>query len=148
MLELMLAACCLLTLLAAVQAVSLARQQRALALQLRRVAIHQAETRLLAAARKRLADVQELTEAALAGSTTAVRSIHRGIAAIPFTILENIPATRDTTKLVRGIHDLTADTVYGAISAINRALGSQLRQSLKPNGQDAPGSARLPPKEE
>lgn len=136
--ELALAGCCLLTLLVAAQAIGLARQQRALALELRRAAIHQSETRLLAAARARFADLQELTEGAVAGGTTVVRTIHRGIAAIPFTVLESIPATRDTTKLVRGIHDFTADTVYGAISTINRVLGSGVRQSLKPSPKKTP----------
>lgn len=138
MLELTLVGCCLLTLLATVQAVGLARQQRTLALQLRRVAIQQAEVTHLVVARARLAGVQEFTEAAVEGGTGVVRTIHHGVATIPFTILENIPVTRDTTRLVRGIHDLTADTVYGAISTINRVLGSGMRQGLKPPPKKTP----------
>ncbi len=140
----LLAVCSLMTLLVVLQALGLARQQRALALELRRAAIYKAEITHFADARTRLAALQEITEGAVEGGTELVRTIHHGIASIPFTILESIPVTRDTTRLVRGIHDLTADTVYGAISTVNRVLGNGMRHTLKPAAQAVAHADSLP----
>ncbi len=76
---------------------------------------------------QRLADLQALSEQGIDGTARLVRGIHRGIAAIPFTVLEAIPVTRDTARLVRGVHDLTVDGVYGAIGVANRVGGKGLR---------------------
>ncbi|HEY0913966.1 MAG TPA: hypothetical protein VGE22_03755 [Solimonas sp.] len=82
-----------------------------------------------------LAQVQKLAEGGVSIGTDTVRGIHHGIASIPFGILEAIPATRDTTRVVRAIHDQTADTVYGAINLVNRVLGKGLRRGM---GVDTP----------
>ena len=65
------------------------------------------------------------------GGTRAARALHQGIASIPFDILETIPATRDTTRVVRRIHDFTADNVYAAISAVNRLAAESGRERLR-----------------
>ena len=86
---------------------------------------------------QQLAQVQRISEAVMSGGTQTVRAIHRGIAAIPFGILESIPATRDTTRIVRASHDLISDAVYGTIGAVNRGVGASLRGGLKAG---APGA--------
>ena len=98
---------------------------------IRRAETIQAEAQKLIRAEQQLAEVQRLSEAAVSGGTQTVRAIHRGIAAIPFGILESIPATRDTTRLVRKSHDLISDAVYGSIGAVNRGVGAKLREGLK-----------------
>lgn len=80
---------------------------------------------------ERLTAIQRTSEAVVDGGAAVVRAVHKGIAEIPFSILESIPATRDTTKMVRGIHDLTSDVVYGSISVINKAVGGTLRAGIK-----------------
>jgi hypothetical protein len=79
---------------------------------------------------RRIAETQQLTETAVDVGTQAVRQIHFGIAAIPFGILESVPATRDTTRVVRQTHDLIANAVYGTIRGVNRLSGQAARGAL------------------
>src|SRR5690606_25569141 len=78
----------------------------ALADQLRRGGALLIELHRRAEQRQRIAETQQLTETAVDIGTQAVRQIHFGIAAIPFGILETVPATRDTTRVVRQAHDV------------------------------------------
>jgi hypothetical protein len=59
--------------------------------------------------------------------TSGVRDVHRAISDVPFDILGSFSATRDPAERVREVHDLAADGVYGAISAVNRAATGVLR---------------------
>ena len=86
-----------------------------------------AELRRIERGQRDLADVQKIAEGTVEGGTRAVQFVHRGIAAIPFTILEAIPPTRPAARVVRVTHDLIADSVYGAISLANRGLGRLIR---------------------
>lgn len=122
------------------------RSSAALAHQARRIEAArtvQAEAQRLHVAERQLSDAQRLSEAAVSGGTLTVRAIHKGIAAIPFTILENIPVTRDTTRIVRISHDLISDAVYGTIDAVNRGVGAGLRAGLDA-GANKPRKARAP----
>lgn len=78
-----------------------------------------------------LREAQATAEQVIATGSSVVREVHRGIAAIPFDILDSIPATRDSSKLVRGVHDSIADGVYGALSGINKAVGREIRKTLQ-----------------
>lgn len=100
------------------------------AAQLTRTAAIRAEALRMREANERLAEWQQITESSVAGGTQAVRAVHKGIAAIPFSILEAIPVTRDTTRVVRAVHDLTSDRVYAAISTVNRLLGETSRHAI------------------
>jgi hypothetical protein len=80
---------------------------------------------------QRIAAMQAATEGIVEGGTRTVQVLHYGIAAIPFTILELIPPTRDATRRVRQTHHFIADRVYGSISAVNRGVGALLRQLFK-----------------
>jgi hypothetical protein len=112
--------------------------------QARRLAIraHEAELRLIH--QRRLAEVQRRTETAVELTNTAVRSLHKGIARIPFSLLKRRPETRDTAALVQRVHDATSDAVYDSISAVNRLIGSQMRRGIglgrKPLPQNPPAS--------
>lgn len=96
-----------------------------------RCAVHQRELAQLLETHNQLAELQGLTETAVHSGTSTIRSIHREIANIPFEILENIPTTRDTTRVVRGVHDITADGVYASITTLNKMLGKRLRNQMK-----------------
>lgn len=126
-----------LLLLGGLLALSLLLQDRLLELrhEVRRVEAYQSDARWTARAISSLSQVSRITESGLALGTEAVRGIHKGIASIPFNILEAIPVTRDTTRLVRAVHDQTSDAVYGSIKIINRVIGRNLRRGL---GDDAP----------
>lgn len=74
--------------------------------------------------------LQTTSETLVDGGTKLVKNVHMGIANVPFSILEAIPVTRDTSKLVRGIHDVTSNTVYTSIRGTNKAVGAGLRLGL------------------
>lgn len=62
---------------------------------------------------------------------SGVKTAHQTIADIPFTILENIPATRAGSKAVRGVHDAIAGGIYGALSAVNKGVGQHLQKKAE-----------------
>lgn len=64
---------------------------------------------------------------AVGGINSVVRDSHMAISSIPFEILAAIPATRDTSKVVREVHDTISGGVYGSISAVNKMIGRSLR---------------------
>ena len=105
------------------------------------------ELQLAAQIKAQLVAGQALAENVVEGGTSTVRAVHKGIAGIPFGILESIPVTRDTTRIVRKIHDAISDGVYGGISATNKALHQAARnaaaRSRLPGDGDAAGE--LPP---
>ena len=100
---------------------------------------HQAE-RL--ATLEKMYDAQATAEQVLAAGGSVVREVHKGLAAIPFDVLEAIPSTRAPAKVVREVHDTISDGVYGALSGINKAVGRELRKSLKSLAESKAG---LPP---
>jgi len=85
-----------------------------------------------------LRDTSQLAEHAIATGTAVVKEVHKGIAEIPFSVLEAIPATREGAKVVRGLHDAISDGVYGAIASLNKAVGRELRKGVP---LDSPGAA-------
>lgn len=104
---------------------------RGISEEIHRSVIHQRELAQLLETHQQLAEIQNLTESVVHTGTATVRSIHREIANIPFDILESIPTTRGTTRLVKGMHDLTAEGVYSSITTLNKQLGKRLRKQLK-----------------
>lgn len=93
--------------------------------------VHQRELAQLLETHQQLAEFQNITETVVHSGTATVRSIHKEIANIPFEILDNIPVTRDTSRVVKGVHDVTADGVYASISLLNKQLGRKLRKQMK-----------------
>lgn len=89
------------------------------------------EARRQAEVLQHLAQAQTLTETIVDGGTATVRAVHRGIASIPFGILEAIPATSLPAKAVRKTHDAIADGVYSAIHSANRLLSEAARKAIQ-----------------
>jgi hypothetical protein len=123
------------TLLIGVRTLAMAWQQYGLRRQceshLLHVSSQQAEFLLITDNQAQLLEAQEKLEDTIDIATNTVRTIHKGIAAIPFGILEAIPATRHTTKVVRGTHDLISDVVYSSISIVNKTTGKVIRKGLR-----------------
>lgn len=82
------------------------------------------------AALEALHDTQQLAEHAVATGTAVVREVHKGIADIPFSVLESIPGTRAPAKVLRELHDSISEGVYGALSNLNKAVGRELRKGV------------------
>lgn len=102
------------------------------------------ELQLMAQIRSQLAAGQVIAENVVEGGTSTVRAVHKGIAGIPFGILESIPVTRDTTRIVRKIHDAISDGVYGGISATNKALHQAARNAATKPQMRRDASEKLP----
>ncbi|MGK0248141.1 MAG: hypothetical protein ACI910_000869 [Oleispira sp.] len=94
------------------------------------VSSHQTELALLIENQLQLLETQEILEDTIDTTTSIVRTLHKGIAAIPFGILENIAVTRHTTQVVRGTHDLISDVVYSSISIVNKTSGNVIRKGI------------------
>ncbi|TSD93450.1 hypothetical protein FOS14_23140 [Skermania sp. ID1734] len=85
------------------------------------------ENERVAKAARDVAAAVETTTTAVELGTGIVRASHEAIAAIPFDVLDSIPATRAASKLAREIHDETAAGVYRAISGVNKAIGDAFK---------------------
>lgn len=90
-----------------------------------------------------LAEAQQFAETVVDTGASAVRTVHFGIASIPFGILEAMPVTRDAGRMVRYAHDTIADAVYGTIGGVNRIAGRALRAALG-TGRTAPHAPDQP----
>ena len=97
---------------------------------LRYAAYRHANLCLFAHIHKQASNAQEIVETGVEGTTAVVKALHKGIADIPFTILEAIPVTRGVTKIVHGTHDSISDLVYGSISLSNKTTGKIIRKGL------------------
>jgi DNA-binding Xre family transcriptional regulator len=95
------------------------------------ISSHHKERELLIKQQWQLLETQEKLEDTIGITTSAVRTIHKGIAAIPFGILEAIPVTRHVTLVVRGTHDLISDVVYSSIGIATKTTGKVIRKGIK-----------------
>lgn len=107
-----------------------ARTLEALAEDLRRAEIAGQEQAARIAALEALRDSSQLAEHAFATGTAVVKEVHKGIAGIPFSVFEAIPATAKSAKALRGLHDSISDGVYGALTGLNKAVGRELRKGV------------------
>lgn len=96
---------------------------------------------------EQLRDSQQLAEHVVETGTSLVREVHKGIAGIPFGILEAIPGAREPARAVRGLHDAISEGVYGALSGLNKAVGRELRKGLEPPAGGAEAPAPSPAEE-
>lgn len=81
------------------------------------------EHRRVAKAADGVADTVQATTDTVVVGTGVVQATHQAIAAIPFEVLAAIPATRGTSRIVRGIHDEIVGGVYRTIQGTSRSIG-------------------------
>lgn len=53
-------------------------------------------------------------------SATATQGVHKGISGLVFSALGAIPAIRDGSRVVKTVHDTTADGIYDVIRLVER----------------------------
>lgn len=63
-----------------------------------------------------------------------IEETHQAIADIPFGVFEQLPPTRDASRVVRKVHDTTAQGVYDSISLINKLTGKGIRRGIHRDG--------------
>ena len=124
----------------------LAARLRALDAQLQRAEALGQEQAARLAALETLRDSQQLAEHAVATGTAVVKEMHKGIANIPFSVLEAIPATRVPAKALRGLHDSISDGVYGALAGLNKAVGRELRKGFEAESSASTARVGLEPR--
>jgi hypothetical protein len=88
-----------------------------------------------------IADTADVASAVVDLGTGITQASHQTIAAIPFEILEAIPATSEVAKIVREVHDQTAATVYRAVSAVTGEVAGVIGRRLR---GDAPRARPAP----
>lgn len=95
-----------------------------------RVTARRAELLRFLRARAGLADAAQGAAEVVRLGAVITQASHQAIAAIPFGILERIGPTRRTTKVVRAIHDSTAEGIYSAIAGASEAIGGAAAERL------------------
>lgn len=141
-------ACLALTIVVARQALRRERALRELEVAAARHRAEVAERALFAQSRAELA---ETAGDPLTLPAEITRATHQGIAAIPFGILEQIPATAEGAKAVREIHDEISRSVYQAISGTTRGIAGLVRGGLagparpRPVPHPRPSALEQPP---
>ena len=136
-------ACLAVTILVALQAIRRERALRELEVAAARRRAEIAERQLFVQSREELADA---AADPLTLPAEITRATHQSIAAIPFGILEQIPATAESAKAVREIHDDISRTVYQAISGTTRGIAGLVRGGLAgpPRRRPSPQPRPLP----
>jgi len=79
---------------------------------------------------RRLQSAQRITESVFNISAVNLRRVHMSFTGIPFGLLESIPRTRNTAKIIRQTHDLIAEFAYGSILGVNQAAGRLTRNAI------------------
>lgn len=87
-----------------------------------------AETARFAESKRTVVLAQQTAEVAVETITQVTQAGHTVIAATAFGALEQFPLTKDTAKVVRGVHDSIVDGVYDSITALNKGIGSAIRR--------------------
>lgn len=96
--------------------------------------------------KQRLEEAQRTAEVAIDVGNTSVREMHQAIAGIPFGVLEQVPVTRDVSRVVREVHDTAAKGVYDAIERVNKLAGRGLRGRIhRPEQVERPEQAEPEP---
>lgn len=103
--------------------VSLRRQRRLIrdvAESHRAVALRAAEIVHIKKRRKQAATTARTARDAVSISTTATQSVHKGISGLVFDVLDVFPAVRESSRVVKTVHDTTADSIYDVIRLVDR----------------------------
>lgn len=96
-----------------------------------------AERGRVLAARERLEARQRVTEQAIDLGTESVRAVHDTVADISFRLLQPDTERKGKTHAARKVHDTTAQTVYDAISFVNKLTGESIRRGIHRGGRPA-----------
>lgn len=91
-------------------------------------------------ARKRATGLVELIRDAVVHGTSAVERVHRTNAALTFDVLAHVAPLKETSHVVRTVHDLIVFTPYATIRAITKGVASVARVAvaIAPNEVAAP----------
>ena len=109
---------------------------------LQRLGAEERERSHMMESRHQIGLVQKVAETLIDGGTRTAQGAHQEIADASFDVLESIPATRETAKVVRSVHDTAANLAYGTVSALNKKSGKGLRKLIKATGSAKANNAK------
>lgn len=67
---------------------------------------------------------QKIVEKSVDTGAASAEVIHKSVASVTFGVLDSIPATEGVSKLVRGLHDGIAGTIYSTVRTSNKQVGN------------------------
>jgi len=91
-----------------------------------------------------LSEKQKLAQEVIDKGSTIVENVHKTISNITFGILKSTPATGQTSRIVRKIHDRTAGGVYNSIRLINKGIGNIADELLGTDKDRSPEDTSRP----
>ncbi len=83
----------------------------------------------------------ELVEEAVDKGATTAEEIHRSIAELPITVLEQLGLFEKTTSDVKQIQDVSIGAIYGVIRDVNHSVAKLAGDILEQASERRPASA-------
>jgi hypothetical protein len=80
--------------------------------------------------------IRELVSEAVDRGATTAEEIHRSIAELPLSVLEQVGALEDSVKEVRKVQDHTIGAIYDLIRDINQRVSQLAAEVLEDRGED------------
>jgi hypothetical protein len=77
---------------------------------------------------------QAIVEKTVDTGAGSAELVHKTVADVTFGIMNNIEVTKEASKLVRGLHDGIADSVYTTVRTSNKEIGKLAKELLKLKG--------------
>ena len=79
---------------------------------------------------KKWRGLKALVQDAVDAGATAVEQVHKRTAAVPFALLEQVPALAAPARRAHQVHDLAISGSYGMVRLVNRVTGKVLDVAL------------------
>jgi hypothetical protein len=74
---------------------------------------------------------QEIVEVAVDTGAASAEVVHKAVADVTFGVLDSIPVTEGVSKLVRGLHDGIAGSIYSTVRLSNKEAGNLAKGYIK-----------------
>ena len=81
-----------------------------------------------------LLEQQEIVEKSVDTGAGTAEVVHKTVSDPAFGIMDNMEATKDVSKLARGLHDGIADGIYATVRASDKEIGKLARELLRVKG--------------
>ena len=81
-----------------------------------------------------LLEQQEIVEKSVDTGAGTAEVVHKTVSDTAFGIMDNMEATKDVSKLARGLHDGIADSIYSTVRTSNKEIGKLAKELLRVKG--------------
>ena len=87
---------------------------------------------------------QKIVEKAVETGTASAQVVHKAVAEVTFGVLDSIPVTEGISKLVRGLHDGIAGSIYSTVRVSNKQAGNLAKGYIKMKAEYDAAHPKLP----